>query len=241
MAKNEEGEFELVVGNKQLLSIVFLMIVLFGVFFSLGYLVGKSSAPETASTTPAQAKETAAASTAGRPEAAGAAAATPSPTGTPSDQAPGDSDAPLEPGEARVTPGTTPTPTPTATPATATPKPEPTATPGPVRTPTPTPAPAKPTPPPPKPVPTAVAAASTPLAGQTFLQVAAVKRPEAEVIVDVLKKKGFQAVAAPVVPGRGDDSLWRALVGPIKDTGALARARADLQSAGFKEVIVRKY
>jgi hypothetical protein len=39
MAKNEEGEFELVVGNKQLLSIVFLMMVLFGVVFTMGYFV----------------------------------------------------------------------------------------------------------------------------------------------------------------------------------------------------------
>ncbi len=45
MARNQEGEFELVLGNKQLLSLFFLVVVLFAVFFSLGYMVGKSVAP----------------------------------------------------------------------------------------------------------------------------------------------------------------------------------------------------
>ena len=45
MPRNTEGEFELVLGNKQLLSLFFLVVVLFAVFFSLGYMVGKSVAP----------------------------------------------------------------------------------------------------------------------------------------------------------------------------------------------------
>lgn len=40
MAAREEEEFELVLGNKQLLSLFFLVVVLFGVFFSFGYTVG---------------------------------------------------------------------------------------------------------------------------------------------------------------------------------------------------------
>ena len=39
-----DQEFELVLGNKQILSIFFLMIVLFGVFFFFGYSVGYNRA-----------------------------------------------------------------------------------------------------------------------------------------------------------------------------------------------------
>jgi cell division septation protein DedD len=45
MTSGEEREFELVLGNKQLLSLFFLIVVLFGVFFSLGYMVGRSIGP----------------------------------------------------------------------------------------------------------------------------------------------------------------------------------------------------
>ena len=40
MSPRQEEEFELVLGNKQLLSLFFLVVVLFGVFFSFGYTVG---------------------------------------------------------------------------------------------------------------------------------------------------------------------------------------------------------
>src|ERR1051325_2378000 len=43
MATNEEGEFELILGNKQLLSVFFIVVVLLGVFFTMGYIVGKNS------------------------------------------------------------------------------------------------------------------------------------------------------------------------------------------------------
>jgi cell division protein FtsN len=47
MARNEEGEFELVLGNRQLLSIFFLVVVLLGVFFTMGYIVGRNTGPVT--------------------------------------------------------------------------------------------------------------------------------------------------------------------------------------------------
>ena len=47
MQKNEDGEFELVLGNKQLLGMFFVVVVLLGVFFVMGYLVGRSSSPVT--------------------------------------------------------------------------------------------------------------------------------------------------------------------------------------------------
>lgn len=45
MPRNEEGEFELVLGNRQLLSVFFIVVVLLGVFFVMGYILGKNSAP----------------------------------------------------------------------------------------------------------------------------------------------------------------------------------------------------
>lgn len=44
MPKTEDGEFELLIGNKQLLTVFFVVVVLFGVFFAMGFIVGKNSA-----------------------------------------------------------------------------------------------------------------------------------------------------------------------------------------------------
>jgi len=40
-----DGEYELVLGNRQLLSAFFIVVILFGVFFTMGYVVGRNSAP----------------------------------------------------------------------------------------------------------------------------------------------------------------------------------------------------
>jgi cell division protein FtsN len=45
MKNTETGEFELVLGNRQLLSGFFLVVILFAVFFVMGYIVGRNSAP----------------------------------------------------------------------------------------------------------------------------------------------------------------------------------------------------
>src|ERR1700722_8138540 len=45
MKNNEDGEFELVLGNRQLLSGFFVVVILFAVFFVMGYIVGRNSAP----------------------------------------------------------------------------------------------------------------------------------------------------------------------------------------------------
>src|SRR5437588_12814025 len=45
MPKNETGEFELVLGNRQLLSGFAVVAILFGVFFAMGYIVGRNSSP----------------------------------------------------------------------------------------------------------------------------------------------------------------------------------------------------
>src|SRR4051794_34325022 len=45
MKNNESGEFELVMGNRQLLSGFFIVCLLFGVAFAMGYIVGRNSSP----------------------------------------------------------------------------------------------------------------------------------------------------------------------------------------------------
>src|SRR5438874_1022849 len=43
MKNHETGEFELVVGNRQLLSAFFIVVLLFAVAFAMGYVVGQNS------------------------------------------------------------------------------------------------------------------------------------------------------------------------------------------------------
>ena len=54
MPRNEEGEFELVLGNRQLLSGFFIVVILFGVFFTMGYIVGRHSSPPAVADAPAE-------------------------------------------------------------------------------------------------------------------------------------------------------------------------------------------
>jgi cell division protein FtsN len=43
MPGRDDGEFELILGNKQLLSVLFIVIVLLGVFFAMGFLAGRTT------------------------------------------------------------------------------------------------------------------------------------------------------------------------------------------------------
>jgi cell division septation protein DedD len=83
-----------------------------------------------------------------------------------------------------------------------------------------------------------VSASFTPEAGQTFLQVAAVGKDEADAVADVLHKKGFRAHS---VQKPGSAKIYRVLIGPLKDAGDLAATRDSLRKTGFREVIVQHY
>lgn len=200
MARTEDGEFEFVVGNRHLLSAIFVLMVLFGIFFSLGYFVGRSGDGTSA---PTQA-------------AAAPAGGVSQPQEAPTMPA---SEAPVAPGEAQL-----------AAPAQGTQAVAADTTAGePVQ---------EAAPPAAEP---ARAAASGPQPGETFLQVGAYRHREAMAVVDVLRAKGFNALTAPVVVnGVASNSLFRALVGPIKDSGDLARLRSELQAAGLTPY-VQKY
>ena len=52
LPKNEDGEFELILANRQLLSVFFIVVILLGVFFTMGYIVGRNSGTVTAELTP---------------------------------------------------------------------------------------------------------------------------------------------------------------------------------------------
>ncbi|HSR08328.1 MAG TPA: SPOR domain-containing protein [Bryobacteraceae bacterium] len=182
MPKNEDGEFELILGNRQLLSVFFIVVILLGVFFTMGYIVGRNSGTLTADV-----------------------AATPAPDGKPQV---------VEP-PARISEPAPPPPTETAP-----------QQPAKEAEPEPAPAPAKPEKVKAEP---ARSAASHPAAGQTYLQLAATSKHEADIMVDVLRKKSFKAMAAEIDEKPG---TYRVLVGPITDTTA-NKMRADLQGAGF--------
>jgi cell division septation protein DedD len=184
LPKNEDGEFELILGNRQLLSVFFIVVILLGVFFTMGYIVGRNSSTVTAELTPA-------------PVVDGRLPATETPART-----------------------REPTPAPPAPAETAPQQPAPTA-PAAERDPDPPKREAKAEP--------RTASGSHPAAGQTYLQLAATSQHEADIMVDVLRKKKFRAMAAEIEEKPG---TFRVLVGPITDTTA-NKMRADLQGEGF--------
>lgn len=206
MSKNE-GEYELVLGNRQLLSAFFIIVILFGVFFTMGYVVGRNSAPASAasSTAPSVAANV-------KPDAASPA---PAQTATPPAAPP--VDAPKETARIETKPVA---PVEKSEKAEAAP---------PKRT------PMKPV----EPEPTKAAAGSagvptiTPGPGRMYLQVAAVAQPQAGVVVDTLKQKGFPAMLA-----QGPNAtLFRVVVGPYPDAASAGKAKAGLESAGFHPIL----
>jgi outer membrane biosynthesis protein TonB len=206
--KNEDGEFELILANRQLLSVFFIVVVLLGVFFTMGYIVGRNSGP---------------------PQVDIAAARKPDKPVTVESTTPAETAAPA---------ATTPTPAPSAAPTRTTPQ-------QPVEE--PKPEPKKPEPvvkkEPPltkkekekqkekekkekeKPAPIT----PQPASGQTYLQLVATAKAEADVMVDVLHQKKFKAIAVEIPEKPG---LFRVLVGPLPD-GSLNKTKSDLQSSGF--------
>ena len=220
MPRNEEGEFILELGHRQLLSVFFIVVILLGVSFTMGYIVGRNSAPVVATVIPSE-----------RPAAEPPGGAATSAVG----QSTAATEPPLAPGQVLVNqtvPSATATmpaqpPAKTVEPAAPAPvakRPAPTTT-TPVVTPVKEPAAA---------VKEHVAAAQP---GQTYLQVVAVKKPDAEMIAGILRKKGF--LHAIVVPGP-NETIFRVLVGPLQDAAAISKTKIDLEAAGFK-AIPRKY
>lgn len=191
MPKNEDGEFELILANRQLLSVFFIVVILLGVFFTMGYIVGRNSGTVAAEATANPNVTTGplpAESPAKNPELV------PIPV-TPTQTATQQADSGGHAAESASEPD----------------KPE------------------RNKPEPAKAVLARPVASVHPVAGQTYLQLAATNQHEADIMVDVLRKKSFRALTAEIDEKPG---TFRVLVGPITDTTA-NKMRADLQGSGF--------
>jgi outer membrane biosynthesis protein TonB len=211
LPKNEDGEFELVLGNKQLLSMFFVVVVLLGVFFVMGYIVGRNSAPLAA----------------GEPSIARKADTKPLVVDSPAPKAP----------ETQTAPAPEPSkPVETAVEKPAEAKPE-----------VPKPEPTKPSTSKSEPAAKREAAkaekqrpasqpsgsptqSNQPVAGQTYLQLVATSKHDADATVEVLRKNNFPALDAEVPEKPG---LFRVLVGPVPP-GEVNKTKAELQGKGFQ-------
>ena len=94
----------------------------------------------------------------------------------------------------------------------------------------------KPAEPPKPPVAASASGVREPVPG-TYLQVVAVDKQGADVMAGSLRNKSFNAVVAP----GPNPTLFRVLVGPVKDKEALAQTKIDLEKVGVKGSIVKKY
>jgi cell division protein FtsN len=226
LAKSDEGEFELILGNRQLISVFLIVVVLLGVFFSMGYIVGRNSAAPAAEAAHTGGKSVAAESPTAEPQPASAnpPATEKEPPANPLDTVSPPAGPPTTHPEQPATSKPAP-----AKPATSKPTPAP-VTPVPVTTPKPKPAAVGPP---------AVGLATVtrePTAGQ-YWQVVATSRPDAEIISEALAKKGFHTVVTPA----SREGIFRVLVGPFQDGAAQAQARTNLEAAGFKHPIIQRY
>jgi cell division septation protein DedD len=189
LPKNEDGEFELILGNRQLLSVFFIVVVLLGVFFTMGYVVGRNSTPlSTADAAPAYKT---------KPGVVDSPTPTPEPVIDASSSAPPKETAPQQPAPEPKAPETKPRETPKQVAKAESPKPAP--------------------------------AGDSPASGQIYLQLAATSKHEADIEVDVLRKKGFKAIAAEIPEKPG---TVRVLVGPLAGE-SINKTKSDLNAAGF--------
>jgi len=219
VAMNDDGEFELVLGNKQLFSVFFIVVVLLGVCFLMGYVVGKNSAPILSAAIASK----------------GDAEPLVIPPATEPKQLPADPVPPVTETVAQTQKAAKVKDEPVApAPPPATPEPE-KAAPAAVAAATP----AKTVLPgfqgekteksAPKTGPKQAPLASQPIPGRVYLQLSATERDSAEGMADLLRSKKFPAIAAQV-PER--PALYRVLVGPLSE-GDIAKTRADLKANSF--------
>jgi type IV secretory pathway VirB10-like protein len=96
MRNHETGEFELVVGNRQLLSGFFIVVLLFAVAFAMGYVVGQNSPRSTRLSSEAAAATPPSGAEGTRPQPAAPKVENPEPPPPPADPAPAATDTPKE-------------------------------------------------------------------------------------------------------------------------------------------------
>jgi cell division septation protein DedD len=227
MVRADDGEFELILGNRQLLSVFFIVVALLGVFFTMGYIVGKNTTPADVlakgerpmvvdPNTPTGGVPTG--GTVVDPRDERPSALDGGKKADPDERLPLVVEAPSQVAERRDPPKETAPP---------------------VAEQKPVPAPAKP----------AAAAASAPTGqavldangepapGQTFLQVVASTRPDCEMIASAINRKGYSTVVAP----SPKETIFRVLVGPLSGSAQITETRAKLEELGFQKPMLRKY
>jgi hypothetical protein len=219
---DNDGERELVLGNKQLLGIFFVATLLCGVFFAMGYVVGGNSAK---SAVAAASGDAAATPVAGQRDEPGASSNN---TGANPSGADPDNYVSRSPPSTPQLPG--PEPALKDNPAAAQP---PAAVPV-VTTPTPKTAPA------PLPATTTEATVyvSVPEKGARYWQVTATQRPAADALVQSLRDRHLPAILAESsVP-----KLYEVLVGPYRSDITLSDAKKKLtEIGGFDGLLPKKF
>jgi cell division septation protein DedD len=220
MRNKETGEFELVVGNGQLVSGFFIVVLLFAVGVAMGYILGQNSEKTVKSQ---QGDATPCVATDSRPQPAQPAQQQPPQEATAAQSPPATEGQPQGGSDAPPKPTTQPAkePAPAVSPEPA--KQEP-AKQEPVKPEPPSPAPAKST------------AAAPPAPSGFFWQVSAKSNQEsARATLKILKDRGFSAYLVP-----GPNNLTRVLVGPYKDREAKAQGKSDLEAMGFKPISLNR-
>ena len=218
MPRNEDGEFELILGNKQLLSVFFIVVTLLAVFFAMGFIMGRSVNPVTEAHKVDNGPSDKPIVVDAKPSATNGMTASVRPVEIKS------------PVQAEVT---KPEPVKPEPPAKKQPEPESKPEPKKAGVKTKTEKPERP--PEAKPEgkkPVAVAASQGKPGSGTYLQVAAVGKAESELVSEVLNKKGFRTAVEHVVKDGKD--LYRVLVGPVKPGADQSKNMDELKAAGFK-------
>ena len=229
MRNNETGEFELVVGNRQLLSGFFIVVLLFAVAFAMGYVVGENSRTAKAGSDIAGAAPTSAVPADPRPTPSQVASSRPPVPDSPQSAEP-------------LPPAANPTPQPTTRPSPDVPLPshtEPLPSEPPKRE-----VPKRETPPksaqappptrektPPAPVAAPAVQPTQGPPGSYWQVLATANRESAQDMVKSLQDKGLPASLSP-----GPNNLMRVVVGPYRDTQALGKAKTELEGAGLHPV-----
>jgi cell division septation protein DedD len=201
-----EGEKEIVLGNKQLVSLFFVVVALLGVFFAAGYMIGRKSVSPLAAAANSPADGSPARETASRDSSARESSAREPEVETVREPSP----APVETQSSPLAAENAPAPEKTSRES------------KPVRV--------------AKPERSAEIAVTKPETGATYVQVTALRHPEADNLVRSLREQNFPASLAP----SSVDTLVRVLVGPYHETSKLADAKAKLKALGFAQAFVQK-
>jgi cell division septation protein DedD len=220
MPRNDEGEFELVLGNKQLLTVFFIVVILLGIFATMGYIVGRSTMPTVPVTAKSDSQQSSMPPLVVDPMRPAPAAP----------QTDGGTPAPAEVNAGNVSLGTQ-AQTAAAQETKPQQEPKPAAS---------APVEKKEA----KAAPVAKVDASSPVyvepvVGQVYIQVAALPKADADLIVGMLRKRSYPAVIAA---GPAEhEKLHRVLVGPYKDAAEMSKVRAEVVALGFPTAFVKKY